>query len=58
MPPSTTATCWPAVPEPIVTVPAPLAIVRPPVPSVSVRLVPPPWSVVVPPEVNEIESAA
>ena len=57
-PPSVTATFWLAVPEPIVTTPAPLATVIPPVPSASVRLVPPPWSVVVPPEVNEIESAA
>ena len=56
--PRTTATFWLVVAEPIVTTPAPLATVIPPVPSVSVRLVPPPWSVVVPPEVNEIENAA
>jgi hypothetical protein len=41
-PPKVTATCCPAVTEPIVTAPAPEFTVIPLVPSVSARLVPPP----------------
>ena len=46
--PSVTATCCPAVADPIVTAPLPLAILTPPVPNVSPKFVPPACSRVVP----------